>query len=273
MKKLVSLISIFISFNTYAVFPKISANGVSGDYKNGEGRAFAEHVEYELPEVKLTHKNIDVSFNKPEKNLIIFDRNTTVSIKFDFSFMNVFKVFDFKNVEIASEEKKFKFNVAQMHMMLGPQEFTLNNVVLKADLTNYKFDSEISFLEGFILNGLASVDDIFLGNYLNNELSSLLSKEKSFIPVSGRLATVSIDKEVFNGQVLLDSWVNLWLRFDGTISLNKERTKLEIVLNKAKLGYLSIRKIVLNKLAQIQNEKIKVEGNKVIIEFDSAAKK
>lgn len=277
MKKI--LFFIFLcSSSAYAIFPKISAHGVSGYYKLGDGVAYAEFVEYELPEVKLTHKNIDVKFNKPEKNLVIFDDNTSVSIKFDFSFMNVFQIFDFKNVALNSENKKFSFNVDQIHVLVDPQEFTLNNVKLVADLKEMQLSSDISFLEGFLINGELNASDILLGDFIEKELIQIPSLLKTIerdglinrIPVAGKMAKVHILNGKFDGQVLLDSWVNLWLRFGGDIYLSQDEKKLEIVLNKAKLGYFSIRSFVLKKLARIQNERIKVEGNKITIEIDPA---
>lgn len=278
MKQLIVLI-LLCSSSAYAIFPKISAHGVSGYYKLGDGVAYAEYVEYELPEVKLVHKNIDVKFNKPEKNLVIFDNNTSVSIKFDFSFMNVFQIFDFKNVALNSENRKFAFNVDQIHVLLDPQEFTLNNVKLVADLKGVQLNSEISFLEGFLINGELNVDDVLLGDFIEKELlkgTDFLSEFKkndiiSKVPVAGRMAKMHIHSGKFEGQVLLDSWINLWLRFGGDIYLSPDEKKLEIVLNRAKLGYFSIKSFVLKKLAKIQNERIKVEGNKITIEVDPAS--
>lgn len=277
MKTLFVLIFLFSS-SAYAIFPKISAQGVSGFYKLGDGTAYAEYVEYELPEVKLIHKNIDFKFNKPEKNLVIFDGNTSVSIKFDFSFMNVFHIFDFKNVALSSENKKFAFNVDQIHVLVEPQEFTLNNVNLVADLKEIEQIADISFLEGFLINGELKVDDVLLGDFIEKEFSQNLSLLKEIkkdglinkIPIAGRMAKVHIQNGKFDGQVLLDSWVNLWLRFGGDIYLTKDEKKLEIVLKKAKLGHLSIRSFILRRLSRIQNERIKIEGNKITIEIDSA---
>lgn len=275
MKKILFLF-ILSSINAYAVFPKINAKGVSGDYVEGEGQAYAEYVEYELPEVKLIHKDIDVSFNKPEKFLVISDKNSSVSIKFDFSFMNVFNICNFKDLKLSSDKNFFQLNLERLYIMLAPNDFTLTKVDISANVEESE-EKEMSFLEGFLFKGKAEIEALHLGDYsfetLLEEIAlKLPEKGIKALPVTGRFISLEATQGKIYGQVLLDSWVNLWLRFNGDIFISEDKKELVVDLHSARLGLFSIRATVLKKLAKIQNEKIKVEGNRIRILIGPSSK-
>ena len=82
---ILSIICINIAF---AGFPIVKVIEMSGEYNNKKGIAYAEIADYDLDDVRISHKDIEVRFNKIEKNLVLRDDNTTVQLKFDFDFPN-----------------------------------------------------------------------------------------------------------------------------------------------------------------------------------------
>ena len=101
----------------------------------------------------------------------------------------------------------------------------------------------------------------------SNNKNEKLDKKIS-IPVIARYLNLKIEKGSFSGTVLLDSWLNAWLRMNGTIENKEKENRMEITLNRAKLGIFSIKGFLLRKVRDLDINTISVEGNKIIVNFE-----
>ena len=101
------LISLFITNICFATFPLIDVQNLEGEYLEGAGRAHADKAYYVLPVAKIRHENIDLTFSKKDKSLVIQDPSTSVELDVDLSFLNVLQAFTFKNLNIKSTSKFF----------------------------------------------------------------------------------------------------------------------------------------------------------------------
>lgn len=275
------LLSFIISSFAMAGFPIVKVVQISGEYKDKKGTAYAENASYDLEDVKISHRDIEVKFNKILKNLVLHDDNTTVELKFDFDFLNVFNSVSFNGVDIFSGGNQLDMNLDDLNIFIEEDAYHLNRIVLSSDITQYNTDGrDISILNGILLNGELKVNYIDFGKVptktLKNDLDALsLSELKNdelnkaiSIPVIARYLSLKIYKGEFTGAVLLDSWLNAWLRLNGSIENLEEKNQMIITLNKAKLGIFSIKSLLLRKVRELEVDTIKVDGDRIIVNLE-----
>lgn len=275
------LLSFLISSFAMAGFPIVKVVQISGEYKDKKGTAYAENASYDLEDVKISHRDIEVKFNKILKNLVLHDDNTTVELKFDFDFLNVFNSVSFNGVDIFSGGNQLDMNLDDLNIFIEEDAYHLNRIVLSSDITQYNTDGrDISILNGILLNGELKVNYIDFGKVptktLKSDLDALsLSELKNDelnkainIPVIARYLSLKIDKGEFTGAVLLDSWLNAWLRLNGSIENLEEKNQMIITLNRAKLGIFSIKSLLLRKVRELEVDTIKVDGDRIIVNLE-----
>lgn len=286
MKKITSLLMIFLIPNAFCAFPLLKFEDVSGEYMNGKGKAYAKNAKYDVGEAVISHQEIDVTFNRKEKNLVLREGNSVVELKvIDFSFMNVFKSFDFAGTFLESTSNKFSLETDHINFDIAPKQYKVSNLSISSDLSSVSSDElppsrDIDILDGVIINGLIKLKKLNFGNV---EVLSLLEglveenpkeaiqiknslKGLAKIPIVLRNFSLSVNRGVVSGRVLLDSWINANVKVGATLEhLNKEN-RLLITLTRAKLGIFSIRRFVLREVRKLNIEAISVRGN--IIEVD-----
>jgi len=278
MKKFVLSVCL-LAASSYGAFPDFKVENITGVYENRHGTAFAEYANYDLEFVNIAHKNIHVKFNNVNKNLVLSDDNTTVRLKMDFSFLNVFNTLRFEEVFAKSHKLGFNSSLSSLHIFIDPSEYVLENIEIASDLssTPNANGGEVDILEGFILNGDIAVEKISLAapenqafaKELKTEYPELfkLAKKALNIPLIGRNLRLVMKEKTFSGSVLLDSWINAWLYLGGTLDYSKEKEKLRIGLKKAKLGIFNIRNFVLNKIRNLGLDTVSVEGDQIIVDL------
>ena len=282
--------TLFLVNLSWASFPLVKVDNISGTYSDKKGKAFAEHASYDLDVVKIDHKNVEVEFNNLEGNLVLNDPNTTVEINFDFSFLNVFRTIAFSGVNIASTDKEFISGMNQLKVYIEPTEYVLEEVELSSDITGISGDvKDVSILEGIIANGDLGVKTISFGPIDSSKFRNLILEEnpnhtkeaikkfpanESFnsIPVTGRNLRVVCKDESFSGSLLLDSWINTWFYFGGKVENDQEAKKLYIDLYKAKIGIFSVRGLALRMIKDLNLESVSVEGNRIIVDFGETSR-
>lgn len=269
------------SFCTYAGFPEFKLTNLSGTYENKHGSAFAEYASYNLDVVRIEHKVIHVKFNNVEKNLVLSDNNTSVRLKFDFSFLNVFQALEFDSVNAKSEKAKFLTKIDELGVFIEPSEYILNNLEISSDLTNMDINAnEIDMLEGFIMHGNLFVEKIAMKSIHADDIQDDLGRtfpdlrtnrdpnaRPLKIPLVGRNFHLTIDKKEFSGKVLLDSWINAWLKLAGSLDYKKNEQLLRITIDKAKLGIFSVRGLLLRKIKKLNMDTVQVDGNVIIVDL------
>lgn len=281
--KILILVILLSSISAWGAFPLINFENLSGDYANGKGIAYAESGKYTIPPVKISHKEIEVDFNKQQKHLIIKDDNTAVELGFDFSFLNVFRALNFSGVDIKSNQKKFAVFLETLNIYIDPNEYRVREIDVVADISKITdIGDDIDVLDGFIVNGDLNITELSFGTIdkeaMVNDLVAenpkhkdkivqMFSKLKA-IPVVARNLRMVVRKKTFSGSVKLDSWINLNAYLGGKIDYDKKNNKITINLLKAKLGYFSIRKWALNSIKKLKLENITVSGTNIIIDLE-----
>lgn len=282
---------IFVVVSAYAVysmgaFPKIKIKNVSGDYLDEKGQAHAETAKYSINKVKISHQDIFINFNKKQKNLVLKDNTTTVQLDFDFSFLNVFKAFSFKLLDIDSDSKVFSFGSENLDLYILPKKYQLSNVFLQTDVTGISLpdDEDISIVDGLVLNAGFSIDKIEFAKIdedffdeirienpmLVDDVTKIQRKGAALeFPIIIRNVDYEIKKGFFRGMAKIDSYINLWFHIAGDIKTDKKNTYLKINIQKAKLGIFSIRNTIMNMIRRLKLDGVTVEGRTVIIDLEN----
>jgi hypothetical protein len=282
MRTLLVMATMLMAMPVFGMYPIIKVENISGQFENNKGSAFAESAKYDLKEAIITHKRIDVDFYKPSKNLVLSDDNTSVQLNFDFSFMNVFKAFHFEGLNIESDLKHFNVFAPSFVLDIEPNKYTINEIEVDTDIRNEpNVDQDIDILQGFLLKGELNVKSILFGklnqkemiqDFMNENPTVAKDIEEDFskrinIPLAARNLRLVVKSSTFSGSVLLDSWINATLYLGGKTDYNKKSNQLTLTLLKAKLGYFSIRKFLLKRLAKMNIESVKVNGSNIVIDL------
>ncbi len=280
------LLSFLFITSAHAVFPTVHVENVSGDYLDEKGTAYAEKAYYVLPKVKISHSDINIKINKKSKHLIINDPNTTVELVFDFSFLNVFKAFDFDNMNIKSNGKLFTLTSGNLGLHIDPKRYVFEELAFETDVRNIptQDDEDITVIDGLILNAALSVkrlqfkqlDKMFFVSLKNenerfvDEVEKLTQKSMtSTVPMVVRFIRFNVKEGIFSGRAKIDSYINLWLKVSGVISTNKENTMLDINLKRAKLGIFSVRGTLLRLVRNLKMDNVTVNGSHIIVDLNS----
>lgn len=280
------IIGLLLSTSVWAKFPLINFQGLSGDYANKKGIAYADSGKYFIPpSVRISHNEIEVRFNKVQKNLVIRDGSTAVELGFDFSFLNVFRAINFSGVDITSDQKKYRMFMDTLNIYVDPNEYRIRDLDIITDVSQISdIDDDIDILDGFMINGDINIKDLSFGKISQQELMDRMIAENpekeqeirklfsfvkfSKIPLVARNLKMTVRKEKFNGSVKLDSWINLNLYLGGTVKHLPKEKKLVIDMQRAKLGYFSIRRWILRSIRNINAENITISGTKIIIDLE-----
>ena len=270
-----------------AAFPVIKASSISGDYADNKGSAYAESAYYELPKIKVEHKNMELKIDKLESTLVVRDPSTSVELDFDLGFLNVFKSFSFDQVNIDSNKELLNVSVEKIDLRIKEKNYAMTNISFFSDLKGVPAQDtqDISIIEGIILNAGIKIEKLEFEN-LDPEFFVQLQKENSFlapevnllkkilekvnklkVPMIARNIDLLVKSGYFNGKAKIDSYINLWLRLGGEISTNEDKTALIIQLKKAKLGVFSIRTTLLNRLRSLELEGVSISGKTITIQL------
>ena len=285
--KLLSILILTISCKAFAAFPILDFQNINGDFHDNRGNAYAEKAKYDLQNVKISHKQIEVKFNKIQKNLVLKDATTTVELGFDFSFLNIFKAFTFSGVDVTSTTKRFELFLESLNLYIDKSVYSVEEIDLLADVTNLvNSDADIDIIDGFMLNGDLNIglmkfgdinNDLWLNSLLdeNPQDSEFIQKNLNLIkkiPLIVRNLRMVVRKETFSGSCKLDSWVNFNLYLGGTMKHITKENKLVINLLKARLGYISMRKVILKALGLLKLQGVSINGSEIIIDFGKSGR-
>ena len=287
MKKIAWLFCLFPAL-TFANFPIIDVEELNGTYLDEKGSAHAVKASYVLPKVEIKHQDIDVIFDKMEKQLRISDPATSVILDFDFSFLNIFKSFDFSGVDIKSTDKIFALQSDLVNLFINEASYDLEDFYIETDVRNIptQDDEDITVIDGLILNALLRIKNLRLSDVppkeffqemrgenpeLIAEINELELKNKKNlkVPLIVRNASYVVKEGAFSGKALMDSWINLWLRFSGEMNTNKENSEITIRIDRAKLGIFSIRGMLLRRVRNLNLEGLSINGNTITVNLET----
>jgi len=275
MKKIFILL-FCLSTQVYATYPIIKVDSIEGTYTGKEGKAFAQSASYDLKDVFISHKQIEVNFFKPDQNLVIKDNSTQVKLNFDFSFMDIFENFMFDGMFINAEAYKFKINSENLIFRIQNQDYALIQAKLAStiDKDNQDLKKDFSVLEGLTYDSSLLVEKLDMGQLSFSEFQELLEvqdlpipdNKMAKIPFKVKNIDIDIKKNYFKGYAFVDSWINAGVYLNGTIVLNHKKDKLLITLHRAKYGYFSIKRIILNRVRNLNLNNVKVIGEQIVVD-------
>ena len=257
-----------------------------GDFLDDKGSASAEKAYYIIPNAaKISHKDITIEINKKKKNLVISDPNTTVELVFDFSFINVFKAFTFEELNISSNSKLFTIKSDILDLYVSPKRYHLEDIRFETDVRSLPIpdDEDITVVDGMLLNANLKVKKLEFKNF-DDVVFDLLQKENPTIlpevkqvfakgifqklPMIVRSINFDVKKNEFKGTAKIDSYINLWLRLNGSINIDKDAKIIDINIRKAKLGIFSVKRTLLDMARNLKLENITVKGNHIYINLE-----
>ncbi|MBT4793083.1 MAG: hypothetical protein HON90_16035 [Halobacteriovoraceae bacterium] len=280
------VLSFLIIKSAFAAYPTINIQHMHGDFLDDKGSASAEKAYYIIPNAaKISHKDITIEINKKKKNLVISDPNTTVELVFDFSFINVFKAFTFEELNISSNSKLFTIKSDILDLYVSPKRYHLEDIRFETDVRSLPIpdDEDITVVDGMLLNANLKVKKLEFKNF-DDVVFDLLQKENPTIlpevkqvfakgifqklPMIVRSINFDVKKNEFKGTAKIDSYINLWLRLNGSINIDKDAKIIDINIRKAKLGIFSVKRTLLDMARNLKLENITVKGNHIYINLE-----
>ncbi len=267
-----------------ASFPLIRVDNASGSLRNSSGHAFIDRANYVLNVVTLSHDKININLSKPDKNLIIKDTNTSVKIDFDFSFLETFNSFDFYDLDLLSKDYDFKISIPRTKLLIKNSYYNLSQLEVSTFNNKNEVPRNFTILRGLIRNakltldsltfGQKFIDDEFLetvrheNNFDQNKLNEIFFKDNKLVPIR------SVDKVYFESKegdftlnARIDTYLNFGLYIGGKLTKRVEegQTFLDMDIFYAKMGYFSIRKILLKQVRNLNLKNVTVNGSRITL--------
>lgn len=271
---------VVFSVYSYADFPIFSAKEINGKFINDKGFASASSISYKLPKISIKHSEIDLNFDRVEKSLLITDEATSAKLDFDFSFLNVFKAFRFGDISINSIPNRFESSIDLLNLFINNQTYKMSGISLFSDIGVTQFNGKISLIDGILLKSILEIEkvkfakfnpdifNLFIEENLsvqNNFFQDLIKciKDKKLPKMIIRHTKFEVNEGKFTGVAIVDSYMNLMLRMNGTINSNEDNSEIIIKLNKAKLGLFSIRSTIIKRIDRLGLNGVSVNGNTI----------
>lgn len=275
----------FIS-HTQAYFPFIKIKNMSGKYLSGKGAARAESAKYGIDKIKIFHKEVDLKIN--EKRLVVKNEMTKVEFKFKSSFFNTFKAFSFHQLNVSSDKKQFNLRSDDLEFFIAPKKYSLSEFQIETDISHLPISArdDITIVDGLTLNAILRMRKVSFSGFDSsffeelrkenptkvNHIFQIQKKSKTFkLPMAIRNIFFKVHKGQLIGKAKIDSYINLWFRIEGDIKTNRENSFIKIYVRRAKLGFFSVRTVLMNMVSDLDLDGVSVDGYTIHIDLEHAS--
>lgn len=284
MSKILITFLTFISVQAFAALPLINIDNMSGDYRDSKGNAHAEAGKYIIRNIRISHQDLFLSFDKKEKSLEIKDGTTLVTIDSQFNFLDIFKSFSFEYVDVVSNKKTFSINAESFDLFLAPRNYTFSDVKITTDISHLpQSERERStIIDSLLVDANFKIQKIkrtrpesdFYSDLAGEnpkhqaEIAKLYDASKFLsLPMIIRYVDFDVKNGELSGMAKVDSYINLWFRAWGSVKSNKDNSFLKITIRQAKLGYFTITRTFLRMVKALNLDNVTVKGNVITLKL------
>lgn len=269
----------FIAGAKAAEFKNVDIANFTVDYKNGMGTAAFEHLKVQVGDLHVSLKDYLVDINKDESNILFAKEDTSLLVdKIQGSVIDSVEILALHNASIyINPETALKFHMDGGEFAMGDGTHTLGELSLECKAEQGRNGDVMSFLRPCFKLGRLSIP------YLNiDELSK--DTVGKFFPVDeiegeehreemkklkGPEELKNINLQVFNNKYFLTLNTKfifkLKLKMEGSATYQEDQNRIVFSVDKAKVGWFSVRKLVLKEIKKAGIKNVEIFGYNIII--------
>lgn len=280
MQLWLAAIILSLSFNAQAGIKSFDVQNLHLDFLQSKGQASADvfQMVFDFGELNLNGYNIDIT--KGEGNLLFEKTDTNFRLDgIDQSVLDAVSALSAERIDIkGTANKSLDLNFVNGAISLGEDVHGLKALKVNC-FTNTRGDDQlISFLIPCFDNGVIYIPEIKLAQKAAEKLAPLwlasvskedleLNKASIFMPKKISEIKMSIIEQEFELSLQARFIFKLTLKIKGTAILNQKKNIAEIDLREAKVGFINVKKIIVNLLSKLDVTNVTVEGSVITIKL------
>lgn len=280
MRLLLLSLVLISSFSAQAKIKSFNVENLHIDFQQDNGRAAADLFSMKFNFGKLDLDGYDIDIQKGEGSLLFSKQDTRFRLDgIDQSVLDAVTSLSAQRIDISGEaNKSLKLDFKHGAISLGDEIHGLRELNVDCFTNTRGDDTLVSFLIPCFDDGKIVIPEFILGKKLSYELaplwlstpaSHLVSKEKAIRLIPNKIENIRLNilKQVFNLSMQARFIFKLTLKIDGSAELNQKKNIAVFNIQKAKIGFINVKKILINLLSKLTVTNVTVEGSKITIKL------
>lgn len=280
MQQWIAALLLLITANTYAGIRSFDVQNLQLNFLQNHGRASADAFNLTFNFGKLDLHGYDIDITKGEGNLLFAKDDTSFLLEgIDQSVLDAVSALSAERIDVKGEaNKSLDLDFKNGAISLGDDVHGLNSLTLKCFTNTRGDDTLISFLVPCFDNGQAHIPEIKLSQksaealmpiWERSPVTNLIPAEKRsiFMPKKIEEIRLNIVEQNFELSMQARFIFKLTLRIKGTAVLNQKKDIAVFDIREAKVGFISVKKIIINLLAKLDVTNVTVQGSTITIKL------
>lgn len=270
--KLLTLAALFVCTNLYAKVTSFSAEQLSLNFVQNDGRAHVNTFSMGFDFGKLDLEQYDIDILKSEGKILLSKNDTRFQVDgIDQSVLDAISALSASRIDVRGVGNKSLFlHFEDGSISLGEDIHGLSEMNLNCSTTSRGDDTLVSFLIPCFDDGTLEISEIRLAQSTVRMMQESFKREdKGLFSPPRRLedVQVKIKNQQMEMSVKARFLFRLKLTIKGTAELNQKKNIAIFDIQEAKVGFISVHRMLLNLLAKIDVTNIIVEGSTVTIKL------
>lgn len=280
MQLLIAAFSLLLSLSSFATIRSFDVQNLQLNFLQNHGRATAEAFNMTFSFGLLDLHGYDIDITKGEGNLLFAKDDTSFLLEgIDQSVLDAVNALSAERIDVKGQaNKSLDLDFKNGAISLGDEVHGLNSLTLKCFTNTRGDDTLISFLVPCFDDGQAHIPEIKLSQKSAEALMPIwesspvvnlvpLEKRSIFMPKKIEDIRLKVVEQNFELSMQARFIFKLTLRIKGTAVLNQKKDIAVFDIREAKVGFISVRKIIINLLSKLDVTNVTVEGSTITIKL------
>ncbi len=264
---------------TQLEFDKVDLKNFTLDYRDSKGVASFEKLEAQVGDFSLSFKDYQIDLQKEEGKILFQKEDTSLLIdQIQGSVLDSVTILSLNNASLYVEpEARFKFHMDGGEFELGDGVQSLGQVSMECKSERGRNGDVLSFLRPCFTLGQLSIPYLNISDFSKGTMAEVFPIEEienqdfkeEIKKLKGPDSLKEIKLFVANNRYKLSLKtkfiLNLKLKMEGKAEYQEEQNRIVFTVEKAKIGFFSVRKRILKEIQKAGIKNVQVFGYNIII--------
>ena len=278
MTRIISLFILFFAFNSVAGIRSFELQNMHLNFADQSGRASADLFNLTFDFGILNLNGYDIDITKGDGHLYFAKDDTNFRLQgIDQSVLDAVNALSARRIDITGvANKSLKLDFYEGAVSLGEEVHGLDELKLDCYTNTRGDDTLVSFLIPCFDNGQVSIPLIRLSAksaqalaplWLETPAAHLAPKDKLNFLVPKKIEDIKLKivEQRFEMTLKARFIFKLKLKMNGSAVLNQKKDIAEFDIQEAKIGFINVKKVIVNLLSKLEVTNVTVEGSKITI--------
>lgn len=260
-------------------FKKVDMRNFTVDYRNGIGTAAFEFLDVKVGDFSLNFSDYQVDVNKDGDKIIFAKEDTSLLVeKIQGSVLDSIGVLALHNASfLIDPEVALKFHMDGGEFEMGDGVHSLGSLSLECKSERSRNGDVMSFLRPCFKLGRLAIPELNINDLSKDTIGAFfpvdeieaedLSEQVKKLKGPDVLKDINlmIYKNKYTLSLKTKFIVNLKLKMEGSAVYQEEQNRIVLSVDKAKVGWFSVRKKVMKEIKKAGIKNVQVFGYNIII--------